>query len=213
MALTLRTGIYGQYWGNDYNSSNYMTQSQMEVNATYIYGALNTAGWTLNAICGTLGNMQAESNINPGMWEGNDVGVGPGYGLVQWTPYTNYTNWATGQGLDPSEMDSNLSRILYELQNNLQWIPTTTYPMSFADFTISTQTPEYLASAFLKNYERAGVEVEAQRQANARAWYTFLSGVTPPGPGPGPGPTPTEDEQRFKWVLYARKLRGKNIYY
>ena len=209
MGLSLRIGIYGTYWGNDYYSSDYLTQTQMEINSTYIYGALNREHWTLNAISGMLGNMQAESSINPGRWEGNAVGVGPGYGLVQWTPYTNYTNWATGQGLDPSAMDSNLARILYEVQNNLQWIPTTVYNFSFADFTVSTQTPEYLASAFLKNYERAGVEVESQRQANARAWYTYLGGITPPTP------TPTQtEEHRFKWVLYARKLREKpfNLY-
>ena len=48
-----------------------------------------------------------------------------GYGLVQWTPYTKYTNWIVNQGFsDPSEMDANIFRILYEVANNLQWIAT-----------------------------------------------------------------------------------------
>ena len=182
MALSLRTGSYGEYWGNDYNSSNALNQSQMEVNATYLYNALTSRGWSINAISGILGNMQVESTINPGRWQSDRVGgdaTGHGYGLVQWTPYTNYTNWAISENLDPSEMDSNIARIDYELLNNLQWIPTQEYNFSFTDFTTSTETPEYLASAFLKNYERAGVEVEEQRRTNARNWFEFLGGITP----------------------------------
>lgn len=200
MALSLRTGTYGNYWGNDYNTSNTLNQSQMEVNATYLYNALTSRGWSINAIAGILGNMQAESSINPGRWQGNNVGVGPAYGIVQWDPFTKYTNWALNQGLDPSEMDSNLSRIDYEIANNLQWIPTSQYNFSFQEFTTSNETPEYLASAFLKNYERAGVEVEEQRRTNARAWYEYLGGITP---------TPTEKEHKFPWVLYAKKIRNK----
>ena len=171
MALSLRTGSYGNYWGNDYNTSNTLNKSQMKVNATYLYNALTSKGWSINAISGILGNMQAESTINPGRWQSDKVGgdaTGHGYGLVQWTPYTKYTNWATSENLDPSTMDSNIARIEYEILNNLQWIPTQEYNFSFQEFITSNETPEYLASAFLKNYERAGVEVEEQRRKNAR---------------------------------------------
>ena len=65
MGLEQRTGTYGTYWGNTYNSSNTLTMSQMEINATYIWSALSYQGWTLNAVAGMLGNMQSESAINP----------------------------------------------------------------------------------------------------------------------------------------------------
>lgn len=65
MALEQRTGTYGQYWGNTYDSSNSLTMAQMQVNAQYIWSALSQAGWTLNAVSGILGNMQSESAINP----------------------------------------------------------------------------------------------------------------------------------------------------
>lgn len=65
MSLEQRQGIYGVYWGNTYNSSNTLTQSQMEINATYIWAYLQNEGWTLNAVAGMLGNMQSESAINP----------------------------------------------------------------------------------------------------------------------------------------------------
>jgi hypothetical protein len=75
------------------------------------------------------GNMQSESAINPGRWQSDIVMPSDptyaGYGLVQWTPYTKYTNWIVNQGFsDPSEMDANIFRILYEVANNLQWIAT-----------------------------------------------------------------------------------------
>lgn len=65
MGLLIRTGTYGTYWGNTYDSSNTLTMTQMQINATYIWSALYQAGWTLNAVAGILGNMQSESAINP----------------------------------------------------------------------------------------------------------------------------------------------------
>ena len=65
MALILREGLFGEYWGNTFDSSNTMDIEKMKVNATYLYGYLIQEGWTVNAICGMLGNMQSESAINP----------------------------------------------------------------------------------------------------------------------------------------------------
>ena len=70
-------------------SNNYLTEAQMQGNALEVWKYFSGKGWTLNAIGGILGNMEKESNINPGLWqslkEGNYSG---GYGLVQWTPAT-----------------------------------------------------------------------------------------------------------------------------
>lgn len=65
MGLELRSGNYGNYWGNDYNSSNSLNLEQMKINATYIWNYLSSFGWTKNAVAGILGNMQSESSINP----------------------------------------------------------------------------------------------------------------------------------------------------
>ena len=54
MGLELRTGTYGQYYGNTYNSSNTLTRSQMELNATYVWNYLRSQGWTMNAVAGML---------------------------------------------------------------------------------------------------------------------------------------------------------------
>lgn len=65
MGLEQRQGTFGNYWGNTYDSSQALTRSQMEVNATYIWAYLRQQGWTMNAVAGMLGNMQSESSINP----------------------------------------------------------------------------------------------------------------------------------------------------
>ena len=213
MALIQRYGSAGIYWGDEQNSSHALNLVQMQINATYIYNYLSALGWSVNAICGMLGNMEWESSINPGRWQSNNVGnLSGGYGLVQWTPATNYINWASG---DYSTMDNNLSRIIYELTNNLQYIPTASYPETFSQFSTSTQTPYYLACAFAWNYERSAVvisgteeEKEALRQrrgGSANSWYAYLTGSPPPGPEPTPSTIKTN---HFNFVLFNHRRKN-----
>lgn len=190
----LRNGLFGSYFGCLYEESHALTQEQMEVNAVYIYECLNPIGWTPEAIAGLLGNMQHESSINPGRWQSDSVGnTSGGYSLVQWTPAKNYIDWCTVNGYeDPSRMDVALARIVYELDNGLQYYATKDYPLSFREFTQSTDTPYNLACAFAWNYERSytvlyGTEEEKealrQKRGNAaNAWYTYLTGLYPKPP-------------------------------
>lgn len=160
----------------------YLNTAQMTENAQYILNYLLNKGWTKNAICGMLGNMQRESTINPGIWQNLDSGnTSLGFGLVQWTPASKYISWCSENGLDPDEMDSNLKRILWELENGEQYYSTDSYPESFSEFTKSTKSVTYLASAFLHNYERAGVSAETERQQNAQYWYDNLEGSSSGG--------------------------------
>ena len=154
----------------------YLTTEQMQGNAREVLSFFEQKGWSLNAIAGICGNMQSESNINPGIWqslqEGNYSG---GFGLVQWTPATNYTNWAGANGYGITDPNGQLTWIDSVTVSFGQWIATDAYPLSFDQFKVSGESPEYLASAFLKNFERAGVEVEAERRQQARYWYNYLS--------------------------------------
>lgn len=183
----------------------YLNQSEMENNALIIKTYLLSKGWSLNAISGVLGNMQSESSINPGIWqsliEGNMSG---GYGLVQWTPATNFTEWADANGYSWSDGDAQLKWIDEYTTAFGQWIQTDSYPISFNEFKTSSESPEYLASAFLKNFERAGVEVEEARREQASEWYEFITGspVTP---------TPTKTKKKkFNFIFFNRQR--KRIY-
>lgn len=207
MGVTLRTGVFGDYYGNDFNSSNALTMEQMKVNATYIYNFFTSKGFTVNSISAMLGNMQVESSLNPGRWQNNNVGVGPAYGLVQWDPFTKYTNWVEG---DASTMDNNLSRIMYEYNNNIQYYPTDSYPETFKEFSKSTKSITYLTTAFLKNYERAGVEHLETRINNANNWYSFLTGLTPSDPVNPVYPL-KKRKKGFNFILFNRKRRFKRV--
>lgn len=153
----------------------YLTKSEMQNNALMVYAYCINKGWTLNAIAGMLGNMQVESNINPGIWQGLNE-YGKGYGLVQWDPYTNYTSWADANGYSWTDGDAQLKWIDERSASTGQWIINDSYNTSWADFKTSNRTPEELAYIFLVNFERASVEVVATRKAYARNWYTFLNG-------------------------------------
>lgn len=183
----------------------YLTQAEMETNARYIYNYLGNRGWSVNAIAGMLGNMQSESTINPGIWENLDAGNGPGYGLVQWTPYTKYTEWCAGRGLDPSHMDSALQRIEWELDNHEQYYPTSAYPETFAQFKVSTKSPNYLGLAFLANYERPAEPNQPFRGTQAEAWYEFLTGE----PAPVDPSTPGKKRKSMSLLLMYMATRRR----
>ena len=215
MGKSLRTGAFGTFYGNDYNSSSALTYDEMNHNAKYIYSALTTKGWTINAIAALLGNMQVESSLNPGRWQSDRVGgssEGHGYSLVQWTPYTKYTEWCNDVGLyDPSHMDSAIARINYEVENDIQWIGLGDfYGVSFREFSSSMMSPSTLAKAFMICYERpADQSEEAQnyRGELAMSWYEYLKGVTPSDPSEGS----KKGKRKYNFILFNARKR-KNLW-
>jgi Membrane proteins related to metalloendopeptidases len=158
-------------------SNNFLTKEEMTVNANYILNYLTAKGWTKNSVCGMLGNMETESTINPGLWQNRDEwNTSLGFGLVQWTPATKYINWANSNNYEITNIDGQLTRLDYEIDNKIQWIATSSYPMSFQEFKTSTESPEYLAQAFLRNYERPANQNQPNRSTQARYWFDNLSG-------------------------------------
>lgn len=221
-----RFGTAGFYFGSPFNESEALSQSDMEVNAQYIYSWLSqVGGWTLNAVAGVLGNMQAESSINPGRWQSDNIGnMSGGYGLVQWTPASSYIDWCYkefGSDSDPSMMDLQLNRILDELNNNYQYYKTDEYPLTFKEFTTSNLSPYYLARAFGRNYERSyailyGTEEEKENALNQRgrfaeAWYSYLSGNDPPDPVDPPTdpdvPQQLNKKRKYNFLLFTSARR------
>ena len=171
------------------SGNRYLTAAEQQNNAKIIYRYLYAKGWTRNAVAALLGNMEVESTINPGIWESlasspesyyENHGRYPGYGLVQWTPHTKYTDWA---GSDwKTNHNKQLERLIYELENGLQYYPSTTYPETFREFSRSTKTAYYLAGAFLYNYERPQSPDANDRGERAVKWWDFLATVSPVGP-------------------------------
>lgn len=178
------TYLYRYQSGADINynwikGNRYLDETEMQNNAYVFYSIMANKGWTINAISGALGNIEQESTINPGLWQNLTESVNNGFGLVQWTPSTNYTNWADSHNYQHDDGDFQCKWIDEETVSSGQWISTSLYPMSFDEFKVSNEAPEMLASVFLKNFERAGVEVEETRRTNARKWYNYLYGLSP----------------------------------
>lgn len=192
---------------NYISENRYLSLDEMKINATYIYNYLKNYGFTSQAICGMLGNMQTESTINPGIYESLDSSSSTnGLGLVQWTPNTKLKNWIDENEFNNGyyDMDTQLERIIFEFANNIQYIPTSEYPMSATEFVTSTQTPEYLAQVFLKNYERPKDQNQPLRSTQARYWYDLLDGspITPVDPS-----NPRKKKKGYKFVLFANRKR------
>lgn len=180
--------------------SAYLTQSQMENNATEFYGYFNSKGFTIESVAGMLGNLQQESNINPGMKQ--TASASSGWGLIQWTPSSNLTKYASAHGTDWSNGEIQTQLMWDEIINGYggQWIPKPAkgYPYTGKEFSQLTNVTT-ACMAYLIERERAGVEVAEKRVAYANAWYEYLTGVTPPEP-PEP-PTPTRRKGMPVWMM------------
>ena len=144
-------------WISDYQR--WLSESESLQNAQLVANHLIPQGWTKESVSALCGNMRHESSINPDMYEFNYAwGDDRGYGLVQWTPRSKYWDWAESRNLPPRNGDSQLARIDYEVEQNIQWISTPNYPESYAQFRASTKSMDYLVPCFTWNYERPNAE-------------------------------------------------------
>lgn len=210
----------------------YLSLSEMDNNSLEVYRNLGTT-FTLNALCAMLGNFRHESTVNPQIWESLEpqtiAGVRRGYGLAQWTPWNKLADWANDNGLDYTNGDTQCKRILYELQNNLQWGGNlyanylNTPPFNFAGFAQSNLDLATLTLYFTLFYERPAEEnIEKSRQTKldyANRIYTILSGIAPPSPEPPRTSSPLNikhkklavfllDEKRRRKAVILKKSKG-----
>lgn len=196
---------YPDDWQPPYITGNrYLDRDEMETNALYIWWYLRDLGWTINAVSAMLGNMETESTINPGIWQGlNEGNTSGGYGIVQWTPATKLIEWAEMLNDDYTSLGCQVFRIEYEVQNGLQYRPTWMYPETFEEFKKSTKDPYYLAMAFMHNYERPKNLIQPKRGEQAQKWYEFIMGE----PAPEYVPSKVKDKGLPLLLMYIASKR------
>lgn len=184
------------------SGNRWLNQSEMDNNAWLFYNFFISRNWTVNAIAGSCGNAAWESHINPGIWQNLTVSNNLGYGIFQWTPASKVRNWLTASGYGFEDGDGQLERVIFEKNNNLQYYATNAFPLSFQSFTQSTQTPAYLAEAWMRNYERPGAPHLSERISYSNYYYSLFTGSTPPDPPPDTPPDPvippTEGDDQIK---------------
>lgn len=209
----------------------YLNESEQKNNADVCYSwfrGIQAERFSLNATCAIVANFEYESTINPGITEGlttdpeafkQEHGYYPGCGLAGWTPYTKLTDWLNSIGV-AADFDSGwqnhgnlqLEFILWQLQNtptevwfrNPQVSPSDP-PMTFAEFCNSDLDPATLAKYWCWYYEHPADPVGQAplRAAAADKWYTYFTGVVPPGPQP---PTPISKPKGLPvWMMLRKK--------
>lgn len=193
--------LYGWYYVNDYGA---LTDDEKEHNANLAMTYLRKHGFTIYAAAGIVGNMWAESGLSPGQWQG-DTPFSGGYGLVQWTPYTLYSDWAgtDWENNGPKQME----RLSYEKETGLEFYPSTTFPQwRWSNFSqmvpeegmTINETVNLAASVFLYNYLRPAdpSATESNRQFHARYVYENCPGNIIP-----------------EWLLFKMSKLNRHIYY
>ena len=165
-------------------------------NAEYIYEYLKARGWTTQAICGLLGNIERESHLNPASYEIPN-NVNRGYGLVQWTSAEDFFEEVgvdkkiiddmaleNPQSLMDLQLDFIVDTSLPSADNSIKrWYPSlvgnrdTPYIMEFNEYINSTKNPRDLAKVFNSHYERSdddAVQLK-ERADNAEKWYHYFN--------------------------------------
>lgn len=197
---------------------------EAEDNAVEIYYVLKSLGFNYNAICGVLGNIGHESGYNPWKWQINtgttaDIlastdtylitnQTGHAYGLFQNDPASNYIyspvarllsqygpNFSDIAGKDTDGISQILNVEYYCVPTLGAWIPTATYSLSYADFKISNQGADYLALAWLYEFERG--TYSANRVAYALYWYNNLQRII----------DARNTYHKMPWIYYLRRRR------
>ena len=104
-------------------------------------------GFTQQAAAGIVGNLLAESGLNP---KSKQYGGGPGRGIAQWTVdqrWQTFLKFAKNRKLDPQSLDAQLRFIVHEMPsqmgNNAKSIKTMT-------------DANAAAKLFMNKYERPG---------------------------------------------------------
>lgn len=113
----------------------------------YAMDFFTSRGFTRESAAGIVGNLLAESGINP---KSEQYGGGPGRGIAQWSVdqrWQTYLKFAKNRNLDPLDLDAQLRFIIHEMPSQ----------MGESAKTIKTMTDKNAAAKlFMDKYERPG---------------------------------------------------------
>ena len=155
--------------GSDDNNDGGSSEVSGNSNAEKIWNQLRAAGFTTYAAAGILGNMQAESGLNPDI---SQAGGGGGYGLVQWTPRSKLTAYANSVNKSESSLSVQVEFLIKQLKGTTKFSPdTAAYGPLMSARNVTDAT-----SAFLTLYERAGVANLGARVSAANKYYSAYKG-------------------------------------
>lgn len=170
---------------------------QAHDNAKEIYKLLYSLGWTLEAVCGILGNIESESNYNPWRWQRDiilasdspyiDIQSTHAYGLFQFDPAGKYIRNARGYAGYAPNFSDQAGRVsdgecqVRYINDHADYYPTQTYPMSYDAYKHATletvPSVGYLARVWFANFERG--TWDEGRATSAEYWFRELQNFDP----------------------------------
>lgn len=183
-------------------------------NEIEIWNYFTNNGFTDEATAGIMGNMAAESFMNPGQIGLNMSMTNPytSRGLIMWTTQLNIDRLYSVVGIN-TWMDG-AAQCSYIESNPNDWVfyPDSTsiaqgFPYTWAQFKQLTDV--YTASdAFYWEAERPGDGSQGKRQGFAVYFLQKFTGQYPPTPPPIPPqpPAPTPTPSNFLWLLGGRDV-------
>lgn len=148
--------------------------AEAENNAKEVWRCLSEY-MTVEACCGILGNMSAESHINPMQEQIFNLPLPPqqqrGLGLIQWTPQSSLTEFCD----DYTNGDDQCLLIWNELNGYTggRWLPTSEYPYTGLEYTQLTDV-DLCARAYFE--ERESGTWSDFRVEWANHWLNIIGG-------------------------------------
>lgn len=185
------------------------TQAEMENNANMVINFYRNQGVADETIAAILGNMQAESTIQPLLTE---AGGGGGYGLVQWTPKSSLINHASALGIsDYNNGDNQCQVVIQEIigaSSIREWYTTSGFISNYYNSGATSDmigitgdqflnnsmnwTADKLAIMFMAGYERPSYDPSINhyqaRMTYALNWKSYMGGIIPPPTPVTPAP-------------------------
>jgi hypothetical protein len=140
-------------------------------NALAAYQYLTSRGLPGPAATGVVGNLVAESGVNPGSVQ---VG-GPGRGIAQWSAggrWNTFQAWAASRGLPPLSLDTQLQFLVFEMQSMGVW-------QQLQRTTDTTQA----AAIVMRSYEMPADQSTANAVHRAQLGEQAIGGAAPAAPG------------------------------
>ena len=191
MAVEYKSG----YWTEWTNEMPNLTAEQKQQNGMTLAQTFFYQGWTLEAVCGMLGNVFGEGLGNPGQWEiGYPIewtGGTSGRGLVGWTPWQRLSNWLAANGYADDDPAGQVAKMIEEWRNPdsepgyqfwvTSYLGERNYFDTYQDYSKGTLAADQMAKWFMNGYERPGnASSLPTRQSSALAWYEILKDVLVP---------------------------------
>lgn len=147
-----------------------------DANARTVYADLLALGLTPGAATGVVGNLIAESSVDPRAVQPG----GPGRGIAQWSAgarWDQLLSWARSHNADPYALGTQEAFMVKEMKTSGVW-----------DQLVKTTDPLTAAALVMRKFEMPADQTDANAARRAQLGIKALGQAAPAGSGSGSSP-------------------------